>query len=74
MATKSKLKAERVKRMPVSASNIAKAAERLLSQRLVSTEIDYIQRTLGTSSTQQDIDANVLAVRKMPWASIVIPE
>jgi hypothetical protein len=74
MATTSKLKAVRLKKMPVSASNIAKAAERLLSHRLVSTEIDYIQRTLGASSTQQDIDANVVAVRQMPWASIVIPE
>lgn len=74
MATTPKLKVAKVKRMPVSASNIAKAAERLLSQRLVSTEIDYIQRTLGASSTQQDIDANVLAVRKMPWASLVVPE
>jgi hypothetical protein len=60
--------------MPVSATNIAKAAERLLSQRLVSTEIDYIRRTLGASSTQEEIDANVVAVRKMPWASIVVPD
>ena len=40
----------RVKKLPVSAINIARAADRLLSQRLVSTEIDYIQRTLGASS------------------------
>ena len=60
--------------MTVSAANIAKAAQRLLSQRLVSTEIDYIQRTLGNSSTQTEIDANVLAVRKLPWASIVVPD
>ncbi|HUP62406.1 MAG TPA: hypothetical protein VNA69_18520 [Thermoanaerobaculia bacterium] len=60
--------------MPVSALNIAKAAERLLSQRLVSTEVDYIQRTLGASSTQEQIDANVVAVRGMPWASIVVPD
>lgn len=64
----------KVKRLPVSASNITKAASRLLSQRLVSTEIDYIQRTLGTSSTQQEIDASVMAVRSLPWSSIVIPE
>ncbi|HEV7243045.1 MAG TPA: hypothetical protein VGQ36_27710 [Thermoanaerobaculia bacterium] len=60
--------------MPVSALNITKAATRLLTHRLVSTEIDYVQRTLGTSSTQQDIDATVMAVRKLPWSSIVIPE
>jgi K+/H+ antiporter YhaU regulatory subunit KhtT len=60
--------------MAVSAANITNAASRLLSQRLVSTEIDYIQRTLGTSSTQQQIDATVMAVRKLPWSSIVIPD
>ena len=64
----------KVKKMPVSALNIAKATDRLLSQRLVSTEVDYIQRTLGASSTQQEIDANVIAVRKLPWASIVVPD
>lgn len=64
----------REKKMPVSATNIAKAAARLLSQRLVSTEIDYVQRTLGKTSTQNEIDATVMAVRKMPWASIVVPD
>jgi hypothetical protein len=64
----------KIKKMPVSALNITKAATRLLTHRLVSTEIDYVQRTLGTSSTQQDIDATVMAVRKLPWSSIVIPE
>ncbi|HEX8255113.1 MAG TPA: hypothetical protein VF846_18370 [Thermoanaerobaculia bacterium] len=62
------------KKMPVSATNIAKAASRLLSQRLVSTEVEYIQRTLSASSTQAEIDASVLGVRKLPWSSIVIPE
>lgn len=62
------------KKLPVSASNISRAASRLLSQSLVSTEIDYVQRTLGTSSTQSQIDATVLAVRQLPWASIVVPE
>jgi hypothetical protein len=47
-----------------------KAAVRLLSQRLVSPEVQYIQRQLGNSATQEEIDANVLAVRKMPWARI----
>ena len=62
------------KKMPVSATNIAKAAARLLSQRLVSTEIDYVHRTLGATSTQQEIDATVMAVRKLPWSSIVVPD
>ena len=58
----------------VSETNLRKTAMRVLGQRLVSTEIDYIQRTLGNSATQQEMDATVLAVRKMPWASIVAPE
>lgn len=54
----------------VSESAIKKAALRLIAQGLlVSSEIDYIQRTLGTSATQQEIEDSVVAVRKMPWAS-----
>lgn len=62
----------REKKLPVSASNLMKAANRLLSQRLVSTEIDYVQRSLGATSTQQQIDDAVVAVRKLPWASIFV--
>ena len=61
-------------KMPVSEGNITKAAMRLLTQRLVSPEIHYIQRVLGTTATQEDIDKNVVAVRKMPWASIVVAD
>ena len=61
-------------KIPVSETNVAKAALRLLSQRLVSTEVSYVQRVLGTSASQADIDTQVLAVRKLPWASIVMPE
>ncbi|MCU1347531.1 MAG: hypothetical protein JWO56_561 [Acidobacteria bacterium] len=61
-------------KMAVSETNIRKAAARLLSQKLVSTEIHYIQRVLGNTATQQDVDDKVLAVRKMPWASIVLPD
>jgi hypothetical protein len=62
------------KRIPVSESNLKKAALRLLPSGLVSTEIDYVQRTLGNSATQQDIDANVLAVRKLAWSAIVLAD
>ncbi len=58
----------------VSETNLRKTAMRVLGQRLVSTEIAYIQRTLGNSATQQEMDATVVAVRKMPWASIVVPD
>ena len=61
-------------KVAVSELNIRKAATRLLSQRLVSTEVAYIQRTLGTKATQVELDNQVVAVRKLPWASIVIPE
>ena len=67
-------KAPREARIPVTDANIAKAAMRLLSQRLVSTEILYVQRTLGNSASQNELDSQILAVRKLPWASIVAPE
>jgi len=61
--------------LPVSETNLRKTALRVLNgQRLVSTEVSYILRTLGTKATQQELDASVLRVRKMPWASIVQPE
>src|ERR1700682_253904 len=63
-----------VSRMPVSETNLRKAAARLLSQTLVSTEVQYIQHVLGATATQKDMDDKVLAVRKMPWASIVLPD
>jgi len=60
---------------PVSETILRKTALRVLNgQRLVSTEVDYILRTLGNKATQQELDASVLRVRKMPWASIVQPE
>ena len=61
-------------KLTVSETNISKAAMRLLSQRLVSTETAYIQRVLGNSATQQAIDDQVLAVRKLPWSKIVVAE
>ncbi len=62
------------KTIPVSELNLSKAAMRLLGQRLVSPEVQYIQRTLGLSATQEELDDKVLAVRKMPWAKLVAPE
>ena len=61
-------------KVPVSELNLRKAAARLLTTKLVSPEIYYIQRELGTTATQEDLDAKVVAVRAMPWASIVIPD
>jgi len=66
--------ATRSSKVAVSELNLRKAATRLLGGALVCTEVSYIQRELGNRATQEDLDAKVLAVRKMPWASIVIPE
>lgn len=67
-------KAVRAAKIAVTETNLSKAAIRLLSQRLVSSEMAYVQRTLGATASQDDIDKQVLAVRKLPWASIVLPE
>ena len=64
----------REKGVSVSELNLRKSAVRLLGQNLVSTEVHYLQRTLGTKATQGEIDKNVVAVRGLPWASIVEPE
>jgi hypothetical protein len=64
----------KVARVPVSELNVVKAAARLLTTKLVSTEISYVQRVLGASATQQQLDEKVLAVRQMPWASIAIAD
>lgn len=59
----------------VCESTLRKTALRVLNgQRLVSPEVDYILRTLGTKATQQDIDTMVARVRKMPWESILPPQ
>ena len=61
-------------RMAMSESNLKKTATRLLSSALVSTEISYIQRVLGPTATQVELDDKVLAVRKMPWSSLVVED
>jgi hypothetical protein len=61
-------------RITVSDGNLNKAAIRLLNQRLVSTELQYVKHTLGSSATQLVIDQTVVAVRSMSWTSIVLPE
>ena len=61
-------------RLSVTDLNLRKASLRLLGQTLVSTEMHYVQRTLGPSATQQQIDEHVLAVRRLPWTSIVVAD
>lgn len=62
------------RQVAVSDGNLNKAARRLLDQNLVSTEVHYIKHVLGTSATQSTIDQTVVAVRRMPWESIVLPD
>lgn len=61
-------------RISVSEANLRKAAMRLLGAKLVSTEIAFIQRELGSSATQEDLDNKIVAVRAMPWASIALAD
>ena len=61
-------------KLRVTDLNLRKSAQRVLGQKLVSPEVQYIQRVLGASATQQEIDENVIAVRRLPWTSIVVPE
>ena len=58
------------KKLPVTELNLRKTAMRVLGQALVSPEVLYVQRVLGASATQRELDDNVLAVRKLPWATI----
>ena len=74
MATRKKQASEGNPRVPVSELNLRRAATRLLTSNLVSTEVMFIQQELGSSATQSDLDAKVVAVRAMPWASIVIAD
>jgi hypothetical protein len=66
-----------IKRTPklisVSERNLQSAAVRLLpkSNRLVSSEVDYLRRVLGDKASQTDIDEKVKLVRQLPWSEIV---
>jgi len=61
------------KLVSVSERNLQSAAVRLLpkSNRLVSSEVDYLRRVLGDRATQVDIDEKVKLVRQLPWSEIV---
>jgi hypothetical protein len=61
-------------KLSVSESNLRKAALRLIGHHLVSPEVHYIQRMLGAKATQQQLDDQVMAVRRLPWSKIVVPE
>ena len=64
----------KVAKVPVSELNVVKTAARLMTTKLVSMEISYVQRVLGATATQQHLDEKVLAVRRMPWSSIALAD
>lgn len=64
----------KIARVTISELNVRKTASRLLDTKLVSTEVAYVQRVLGNTATQEELDARVLAVRRMPWAEISLPD
>ena len=66
------MKTEKAKKLTVSDTNLKKTAIRLLGQSLVSNEMQYIQRNLPATATQEQLDEKVIAVRKLPWAEIAI--
>lgn len=61
-------------KVAVSELNVRKAATRLMNTKLVSVEVSYVQRVLGNTATQEQLDERVLAVRRMPWSDIALPD
>ena len=64
-------KSPKAPKVRVTDLNIKKTAQRILGQSLVSTEVQYVQRVMAASATQQEMDDAVMNVRKLPWAQIV---
>ena len=70
-----KAKPAMFKAVLLNETSIRKAAARLLPVGpIVSTEVQYLLRTMNGSVSEEQLDASILAVRKMPWAQIVEPE
>lgn len=63
-------KPKSARRLRVSDLALKKTAHRLLGQELVTPEVLYVKQALGDSATQQQIDEQVLGVRRMPWAEL----
>lgn len=64
----------RQQKVSVSQANVRKAGIRLVPNGLVSAEIEFVQKELGDTATQTDLDASVVAVRRLPWSTIVVPD
>lgn len=62
------------RKLPVTERILQHSAARLISTRLVTVEVSYLQRTLNNSETEKTIDEAVLAVRKLPWSTIRVAD
>lgn len=66
------VKAVRERKVAVTERILQHAAGRLISTPLVSVEISYLQKTLGNSETESNINEAVAGVRRLPWATIAL--
>ena len=66
------VKAVRERKIAVTERILQHAAGRLISTPLVSVEISYLQKTLGNSETESNINEAVASVRRLPWATIAL--
>lgn len=67
-------KTDTTSKVSVTDTSVRETAGRLLATSLVSSEISYVRRVLGSSATQEALDAEVLAVRALSWSEIVKAE
>lgn len=69
------MKPKAARKLAVSDLNLRKTAQRVLNgQALVSPELEYLHRSMGNTATQEEMDSQVAAVRRLPWSSIVLPD
>lgn len=63
---------KRPQRLTVSNKALQSAASRLLPKggKLVTPEIAYIKRQLGHTATQNEIDEQVMGVRRITWQNL----
>ena len=64
-------KAKKERKVTVSDKRVQNTAIRLLKDDLVSVELDFVQRQLGNTATQTEIEEKVSEVRQMPWSSLM---
>ncbi|MFN2239717.1 MAG: hypothetical protein ABR524_10025 [Thermoanaerobaculia bacterium] len=66
------VKAVRERKVAVTERILQHAAVRLISTPLVSVEISYLQKHLGNTETETNINEAVASVRRLPWATVAM--